>query len=61
MYFRILNLHPKWGSALDRIFLSSLFFTKDLKHPHIGWKKILELLNVDLQTLELISVSVYIA
>ena len=57
IYFMILNIHPKWNSALNRIFLSSLFYTKDLKHPDIGWKKILKPQNEELYTLESVSVT----
>lgn len=52
IYFLIANVHPKFNAALNRIFLNTMFYTKDLKHPAIGWPRILESLNHDIKTLE---------
>ena len=49
IYFVILNVHHKFNSCQHRIFLSTLFYAKDLKHTEIGWDKILQPLNEDLQ------------
>ena len=59
LYFVVLNTNRKFRSSLDCIFLSTLFYTEDIKHPHIGWKKILQPLNDDLEQLELVQQSYF--
>ena len=56
IYFVILNVHHKFDSCQHRIFLSTLFYAKDLKHTEIGWDKILQPLNEDLQVLESVTI-----
>ena len=52
IYFIILNVHHKFNSCQHRIFLNTLFYSKDVKHSDIGWNKVLQPLNEDIRVLE---------
>ena len=55
LYFTVLNVGPQHRSALRNIHLLAMIYDNDVKHPDIGWKKILAKFNQELALLETVS------